>query len=149
MSSSLHTNHFWEHFNVLEKNPLHFKSLHSQRGLSSKHCCIIYMIMTFKDVMDTIYLAGNSKNICSSYFDGITSQLGPKSISPIEHHYKSDSYKTVNRTPLTTNKGSYYSLYWDFLIHGGFISLSEYSFIYFNGLAVWCIRGKLLTLRLE
>lgn len=37
--------------------------------------------------------------------------LCTKSISPINHHYKRDVFKTVHRSPLTANKVNYDSSY--------------------------------------
>lgn len=43
------------------------------------------------------------------------------------HLYKRDFYRTVDRTPLTESKVNNDSLYYEFLIHGGFIFVKLYS----------------------
>lgn len=46
---------------------------------------------------------------------------GPKSIFPIERHYKRGVCKNVDRTPQTANKVNYESFYSDFCVHRGFM----------------------------
>lgn len=44
---------------------------------------------------------------------------GPKSIFAIDHSYKRDICKTVDRTSRIANKVIYDSFYYEFLIYGG------------------------------
>ena len=55
-----------------------------------------------------------------SWYCSDKSPCSPKSVFPIDHHYKRDVCKTVDRTPPTANNVNYDSFYYVILIQGRF-----------------------------